>query len=103
MRKSFTGFRVASSEKRQPLLEIRPGPSLRRVRGPVNRTSIRSSRAAQPGRAADSKAEALNLKDESIRLVRGMVEGSNPSGPAICSVHLPCGCGLYQFSKRPGE
>src|SRR6266851_2811595 len=89
MRKSFTGFRVASSEKRQPLLEIRPGPSLRRVRGPVNRTLFWSSRAAQPGRAADSKAEALNLKDEFIRLARGMVEGSNPSGPATERTHLP--------------
>ncbi len=32
-------------------------------------------------------AEALNLKDENQSgLVRGMVEGSNPSGPAINTV-----------------
>ncbi|HEX9240440.1 MAG TPA: hypothetical protein VF910_07310, partial [Candidatus Bathyarchaeia archaeon] len=54
-------------------------------------TLFRSSRAAQPGRAADSKAEALNLKDESIRLARGMVEGSNPSGPATCKEALYLG------------
>ena len=34
-------------------------------------------------------AEALNLKDENQSgLVRGMVEGSNPSGPAISASHF---------------
>src|SRR5207245_8850702 len=48
-----------------------------------NRTRFGSSREAQQGRAAVSKTEALTLKDEPIHLVRGRVEGSNPSGPAI--------------------
>src|SRR3989442_14167532 len=74
---------ICSRRLRQSLLEIFELRRTWRVFWARKPDRQGSGRAAQPGRAAGStKAEALNLKNKPTRLVRGVVEGSNPSGPA---------------------